>query len=163
MKKTLTILLSIISTMSIAQLDWAVKSIDKPVDLYTNDDGTTDVVAQVTLENLGETIPAGDTFTVALAIFRKADGALLVASQNYTLLNPSESIKGSTLTTSEISFKINGGITGTADLPIYMGALSYHRNRTSPKVDIDSSNNIILREMNWKPAGKLSLNSVAFK
>ncbi|HBN03388.1 MAG TPA: hypothetical protein DD396_05030 [Bacteroidetes bacterium] len=163
MKKTLTILLSIISTMSIAQLDWAVKSIDKPVDLYTNDDGTTDVVAQVTLENLGETIPAGDTFTVALAIFRKADGALLVASQNYTLLNPSESIKGSTLTTSEISFKINGGITGTADLPIYMGALSYHRNRTSPKVDIDSSNNIILREMNWKPAGKLSLNSVAFE
>jgi hypothetical protein len=76
MKKTLTILLSIISTMSIAQLDWAVKSIDKPVDLYTNDDGTTDVVAQVTLENLGENIPAGDTFTVALAIFRKADGAL---------------------------------------------------------------------------------------
>ncbi len=29
MKKTFTILLSIISTMSIAQLDWAVKSIDQ--------------------------------------------------------------------------------------------------------------------------------------
>ena len=163
MKKTFTILLSIISTMSIAQLDWAVKSIDKPVDLYTNDDGTTEVVAQVTLENLGETIPAGDTFTIALAIFRAGDGALLVSSPNYTLLNPSESVKGSVLTTTEISFKINAGITGAADLPIFMEALSYHRNRTNPKVDIDSNNNFLLKEMKWKSIGKLSLNTVAFE
>ena len=161
MKKTFTILLSIISTMSIAQLDWAVKSIDKPVDLYTNDDGTTEVVAQVTLENLGETIPAGDTFTIALAIFRGGDGALLVASPNYTLLNPSESVKGSILTTAEISFKINAGITGSVDMPIFMGALSYHR--TSPKEDIDSNNNFLLKEMKWKSIGKLSLNTVAFE
>ena len=163
MKKTFTILLSIISTMSIAQLDWAVKSIDKPVDLYTNDDGTTEVVAQVTLENLGETIPAGDTFTIALAIFRGGDGALLVASPNYTLLNPSESVKGSILTTAEISFKINAGITGSVDMPIFMGALSYHRNITSPKEDIDSNNNFLLKEMKGKSIGKLSLNTVAFE
>ncbi|MFY9280871.1 MAG: T9SS type A sorting domain-containing protein, partial [Bacteroidia bacterium] len=49
------------------------------------------------------------------------------------------------------------------DLPIFMGALSYHRNRTNPKVDIDSNNNFLLKEMKWKSIGKLSLNTVAFE
>lgn len=48
-------------------------------------------------------------------------------------------------------------------MPIFMGALSYHRNRTSPKEDIDSNNNFLLKEMKWKSIGKLSLNTVAFE
>lgn len=145
-----------------AQLDWAVKSIDKPTDLYTNADGTTNLVAQVTLENRGETIPAGDTFSITLAIARQSDGATLLTSPTYSLLNPSEAVNGSTIQTSDISLQINGGVTGTDNLPVYLVAISYHRNRSNPKVDVDSLNNVLLKEMNWKPASRASAASLTY-
>jgi hypothetical protein len=161
MKKTFTLLFILVSTLSFAQLDWSVKSIDKPTNLYTNPDGTTSVTAQVTLENLGDVVPMGDSITLTLFGIRRADRSVMF-NVNLSLILPSDAAQGYTLQTPEIPFPINAGVTGTDDLLIAFGAVSYQRNRTNPTVDVDSTNNVLLKNMSWRPATAASTADLTY-
>jgi hypothetical protein len=162
MKKTLTLAFLFFSICSMAQVNWAIKSIDKPTDLYTNADNSTDVTAQITFENKGATVLAGDTAILQFAILRKSTNQLIQIPLVYNILIPADMATGQTLQTNDITFKLNLGITGNNNDPISFIALSYLRNRTNPKVDSDSTNNIVAKDMSWKPLSRAGVATLTY-
>jgi len=162
MKKTITALFILISTLSFAQLDWSVKSIDKPVDLYTNASGTTDLVAQITFENKGDTIPTGDTLIFNIIGVRTSDNLILFNSPTFQIIAANDIAKDQTVQTNDISLNIPAGNTGTENLEIALTVVSFHRNRTNPIEDVDSTNNLLQRSMFWKPASRASVSNLTY-
>ena len=69
MKKIFTLLLITISTLTIAQVDWAIKSIKEPTELESNITTGTPIKVNLECENRGSsTIFAGDTIGYQLIL-----------------------------------------------------------------------------------------------
>lgn len=149
MKKIFTLLLITLTSLSFAQVELAMKSIDKP-DFIANGQTQTKLQLQFTIQNNGAELMANDTIFYTWAIIQKEPATMLVEGNPGLFLLPQNLPTGGTYQRPPMNVTINGTInTKTA---VFIGAQAYLINRTNPAIDIDSSNNIALKEMNWVTA-----------
>lgn len=163
MKKTLTLLASLMITMvSFAQIDIAVKSIDQPTYLKDNVDGaTTDFPLQFTLTNKGDVLNAGDTISYVFALINRETNTFLIAPAAGPLLVLNQEIAtGADITTPLRSLQINTARGVNTDVSVLVQAFIF--NRTTSPVDADSTDNLFLKEMIWEKQYGASVASTNF-
>ena len=146
MKKIFTILLIALTNLSFAQVELAMKSIDKP-DFIGNGQTQTELQLQFTIQNNGAELMANDTIFYTWAIIQKDPSVMLVEGNPGLFLLPQNLPTGGTYQRPPMKVTINGTIGNKT--AVYVGAQAYLINRTNPAIDSDSTNNILLKEMNW--------------
>ena len=150
MKKIFTLLFITISTLTIAQIDWAIKSIKEPTELESNTSTGTPIKVNLECENRGSsTIFTGDTIGYQLILIDlKTNGVIARIPNGLYLKVITEDIpSGGTYDVTEENISLNSYPYESRD--IRLGALSYIIDRTSPYMDSDSSNNAAFVDITW--------------
>jgi len=151
MKKTLTLLLVMLTATTFAQIDLAITSIDQPTYIKDNIDGaTTDFTLQFTMQNKGDALSAGDTLVYVFGIINRdaTPNAFIINPASTFLLLAQEIPTGGTITTPASNLRVNGIIGETTNIDLALSAYVY--NRTTNPVDADSSDNVVLESILWE-------------
>ncbi|MFT5817352.1 MAG: hypothetical protein ACJAR8_000650 [Bacteroidia bacterium] len=149
MKKTLTLLLVVLTTVAFGQTNWSIKSIKSPTELETtNATIGTELDLIIECENLGpDTIFTGDSVIFNMLVFNPADTKQPLLEYPAGANNGNFSIN---LITKQVLPGETYDITKAGlvarlfvrnSLPIVIGVESYILNRTNPIADTDSTNN----------------------
>ena len=150
MKKTFTLLLISITTLSLAQVDWAIKSIIEPTELESNTSTGTPIPVNLECENRGtSTIFAGDTVIYNLLMIDLKLSQVIAQIPNgfyYQVITEDIPVGGTYSITNE---NVTLGSYPYESRDIRLGATSYIMDRTSPYVDSDSSNNSTFVDITW--------------
>ena len=147
MKKTLTLLLVALTSISIAQVELEMKSIDKPADFIMDGEGSTKLQLQFTLQNNGSELKAADTIIYTWGIINKNPVQYIVQGNPGAFILPQNIPTGGTYQSQVYDITINGTI--NQKTPVYVLAEAYVINRSTPAIDSDSTNNGKLKEMDW--------------
>ena len=150
MKKIFTLLLITISTLTIAQVDWAIKSIKEPTELESNTSSGTPIKVNLECENRGSsTIFAGDTIAYNLLLIDLELSQVIAQIPNgYYLQVVTQDIPaGGTYNVIQENIPFASYPYESRD--IRLGASSFIFDRTSPYVDSDSSNNSTFVDITW--------------
>lgn len=153
MKKIFTLLLIALTSLSFAQVDWAVKSIKSPTELESTTTGTA-LALTIECENRGtSTIYAGDSVIYNMLIIDKETNQIITqypqnaAAGNAVIVIISQDIPvGETY---EISNNLNTSLYLTQSRDVRLGVSSFIFDRTSPYMDSDSSNNTNFVDITW--------------
>ena len=150
MKKTFTLLLISITTLSLAQVDWAIKSIIEPTELESNTSTGTPIPVNLECENRGtSTIFAGDTVIYNLLMIDLKLSQVIAQIPNgfyYQVITEDIPVGGTYSITNE---NVTLGSYPYESRDIRLGATSYIMDRTSPYLDSDSSNNSTFVVITW--------------
>ena len=146
MKKIFTLLLITLTSLSFAQVELAMKSIDRP-DFINDGQTQTKLQLQFTLQNNGAELMAADTIIYTWGIINKQSLSYIVQGNPGAFILPQNLPTGGTYQIPPLNITISGTInTKTA---VYVLAEAYVINRTNPAIDSDSTNNGMLKEMDW--------------
>ena len=151
MKKTFTLLLISITTLSLAQVDWAIKSIIEPTELESNTSTGTPIPVNLECENRGtSTIFAGDTVIYNLLMIDLKLSQVIAQIPNgawyFKVITEDIPVGGTYSITNE---NVTLGSYPFESRDIRLGATSYIADRTSPYLDSDSSNNSTFVDITW--------------
>jgi len=150
MKKIFTLLLISITTLSLAQVDWAIKSIIEPTELESNTSSGTQIPVNLECENRGtSTIFAGDTVIYNLLMIDLKLSQVIAQIPNgfyYQVVTEDIPVGG---TFNIINENITLGSYPFESRDVRLGATSYIMDRTSPYLDSDSSNNSTFVDITW--------------
>lgn len=146
MKKIFTLLLILTTSISYAQVELAMKSIDKP-DFVQDGITQTNLKFQFTLQNNGAELMAADTIIFLWGIINKNPTQYLVQGNPGLFILPQNLPTGGTFQSQVYDITINGTI--NTSTPVYFIAEAYVINRNNPAIDSDSTNNGMLKEMDW--------------
>ena len=146
MKKIFTLLLILTTSISYAQVELAMKSIDKP-DFVQDGNTQTNLKFQFTLQNNGAELMAADTIIFLWGIINKNPTQYLVQGNPGLFILPQNLPTGGTFQSQVYDITINGTI--NTSTPVYFIAEAYVINRNNPAIDSDSTNNGMLKEMDW--------------
>ncbi|MBT6234623.1 MAG: T9SS type A sorting domain-containing protein [Bacteroidetes bacterium] len=147
MKKTLTLLLVVLTSLTYAQVDLTLVSIDKP-DFIKDGQSTTTLDVQFTISNSGDALSAGDSIYYNWALIRKTDNNLMVSSNPAVIILGEDLPSGGSVQSPVIGAGINGTIGTTTE--IYFAVQAYLFDRGALPVDEDSTDNFALKEMLWE-------------
>ena len=154
MKKTLTLLLVVLTSLTYAQVDWAVNSIKSPTNLNSTSSGT---AFDLTLEceNKGmDTIFAGDSIIFNMVLIDIETSNILLqypasaSAGNFSIVTATEQINpGATYDVTAAG--LSTGLIVRNSREMRMGVNTFLLDRSAPIVDIDSTNNSSFRDMVW--------------
>lgn len=153
MKKIFTLLLITFTSISFAQVDWAIKSIKSPTELESTASGTT-LALTIECENKGTSpIYAGDSVIYNMLIIDKASSQIITefpqnasrGSAAITIITKEVPVGG----TYEISNTLNSNLYLTQSREVRLGVSTFIFDRTSPYIDSDSSNNTNFVDIVW--------------
>ena len=147
MKKIFTLLCIAFASTSIAQIDLAVRTIDQPFDYIQDGQTQTKFLLQFTLQNKGRELMAADTIIWTWGIINQDPVQYLVQGTPIAFILPQNLPNGGIYQTNPYEITINGTINTTT--PVYVLVEAYVFNRSTPAVDIDSTNNGKLWGIKW--------------
>ncbi|MDG1757364.1 MAG: T9SS type A sorting domain-containing protein [Bacteroidia bacterium] len=150
MKKIFTLLLIALTSLSFAQVDWAIKSIIEPTELESNTSSGTPIPVNLECENRGtSTIFTGDTVIYNLLMIDLKLSQVIAQIPNgfyYQVITEDIPVGG---TFNIINENISLGSYPFESRDVRLGATSYIMDRTSPYLDSDSSNNSTFVDITW--------------
>ncbi|PCJ64606.1 MAG: hypothetical protein COA58_12780 [Bacteroidetes bacterium] len=169
MKKTLTLLLVALTSLSFAQVDWAINSVKSPTNINSTSSGTSfDIVLEC--ENKGtDTIQPGDSiiFNMLLIDLETSNVWLQypanAASGNYSIVIATEQIlPGATYDITQTGLSTSLIVRDSRNMR--MGINTYLFDRSNPIIDDDSTNNSTFRDLIWfnEYGNGVSVNEVKY-
>lgn len=164
MKKTFTLLLLFVASLSFAQVNLAIKSIDQPTFMKDNPDGqSTNFTLAFTMTNKGPALNPGDSIVYTFGVInRDATPPAFVFSPTARLILIAQRIEtGVDFSINPQNFQVNTIMGKTTNIDVAVAAFVTNR-KTSP-IDTDSTDNTVLKSILWEKQYGASVEATTFK